>query len=186
MERDFFEDAVRHDERNAGLFTPEVPEQAAPEVPAQEAPETGMGPEASPGNATLYPGDKNGVPYDIVVQRLRFDEPEQAQPEALPATKNFRITDDNLGVGSLRAKFRMNMDAINTLQAIELEGRAATPAEQEILSRYMGWGGLPQAFDENNGEWASEFLELQSALTPEEYMAARASTLNAHYARFVP
>ena len=80
----------------------------------------------------------------------------------------------------------MNMDAINTLQAIELEGRAATPAEQEILSRYVGWGGLPQAFDENNGEWASEFLELQSALTPEEYMAARASTLNAHYARFVP
>ena len=186
VERDFFEDAVRHDERNAGLFTPEVPEQAAPEVPAQEAPETGMGPEASPGNATLYPGDKNGVPYDIVVQRLRFDEPEQAQPEALPATKNFRITDDNLGVGSLRAKFRMNMDAINTLQAIELEGRAATPAEQEILSRYVGWGGLPQAFDENNGEWASEFLELQAALTPEEYTAARASTLNAHYARFVP
>ena len=77
----------------------------------------------------------------------------------------------------------MNMDAINTLQAIELEGRSATPAEQEVLSKYVGWGGLPQAFDENNGEWANEFLELQAALTPEEYASARKSTLNAHYSR---
>ena len=77
----------------------------------------------------------------------------------------------------------MNMDAINTLQAIELEGRTATPAEQEILSRYVGWGGLPQAFDENNGEWTNEFLELKAALTPEEYASARTSTLNAHYSR---
>ena len=176
--RDFFEEAVRHDERNAGLFTPEVPEQAAP-----EAPETGMGPEASPGTATLYPGDKNGLPYDIIVETLHVDEPEQAQPEAVPATENFRITDDNLGVGSLREKFRRNMDAINTLQAIELEGRTATPAEQEILSRYVGWGGLSQAFDENNGDWTNEFLELQAALTPEEYASARKSTLNAHYTR---
>ena len=174
VERDFFEDAVRHDERNAGLFTPEVPEQAASEAPAP-------GPAPAPGTATLYPGDKNGLSYDIVVQRLRFDEPEQAQPEAVHARSNFRITDDHLGVGSLREKFRRNMDAINTLQAIELEDRAATPAEQEILSRYVGWGGLPQAFDENKGEWANEFLELQAALTPEEYTAARASTLNAHY-----
>ena len=65
---------------------------------------------------------------------------------------HFRITDDNLGVGSLREKFRRNMDAINTLQAIELEGRTATPAEQEILSRYVGWGGLSQAFDENRSK----------------------------------
>ena len=105
-----------------------------------------------------------------------MDEPEQAQPEAVPATENFRITDDNLGVGSLREKFRRNMDAINTLQAIELEGRTATPAEQEILSRYVGWGGLSQAFDENNGDWTNEFLELQAALTPEEYASARKST----------
>ena len=181
VEKDFFEDAVRHDERNAGLFTPEVPEQTAP-----EAPETGMGPEASPGTATLYPGDKNGLPYDIIVETLHVDKPEQAQPEAVPATENFRITDDNLGVGSLREKFRRNMDAINTLQAIELEGRAATPAEQEILSRYVGWGALADAFDPDKPEWAEEFLELQAALTPEEYQAVRASTLNAHYARFVP
>ena len=178
MEKDFFEDAVRHDERNAGLFSPEVPQ--------QEAPETTTKPETAPGTATLYPGDKNGLPYDIIVETLHVDEPEQAQPEATPATENFRITDDNLGVGSLREKFRRNMDAINTLQAIELEGRTATPAEQEILSCYVGWGGLPQAFDENNGEWTNEFLELKAALTPEEYASARTSTLNAHYARFVP
>ena len=175
VERDFFEDAVRHDERNAGLFSTEVPQ--------QEVPETTTKPEPAPGTATLYPGDKNGLPYDIIVETLHVDEPEQAQPEATPATENFRITDDNLGVGSLRAKFRMNMDAINTLQAIELEGRTATPAEQEILSRYVGWGGLPQAFDENNGEWTNEFLELKAALTPEEYASARTSTLNAHYSR---
>ena len=78
------------------------------------------------------------------------------------------------------------MDAINTLQAIELEGRDATPAEQELLSHYVGWGALADAFDPDKPEWAEEFLELQAALTPEEYQAARASTLNAHYARFVP
>ncbi len=175
VEKDFFEDAVRHDERNAGLFSPEVPQ--------QEAPETTTKPETAPGTATLYPGDKNGLPYDIIVETLHVDEPEQAQPEATPAAENFRITDDNLGVGSLREKFRRNMDAINTLQAIELEGRTATPAEQEILSCYVGWGGLPQAFDENNGEWTNEFLELKAALTPEEYASARTSTLNAHYSR---
>ena len=181
VEKDFFEDAVRHDERNAGLFTPEVPEQTA-----LEAPETGMGPEASPGTATLYPGDKNGLSYDIVVERLHIDKPEQTQPEAVPAAGNFRITDGHLGEGGPKAKFRMNMDAINTLQAIELEGRDATPAEQELLSHYVGWGALADAFDPDKPEWAEEFLELQAALTPEEYQAARASTLNAHYARFVP
>ena len=169
--RDFFEDAVRHDERNAGLFSPEAPEQEVPETAA------------APGTAMLYPGDKNGLPYDIIVQTLNTGQPEQAQPEAAPATENFRITDDHLGEGGPRAKFRMNMEAINTLQAIELEGRTATPAEQEVLSRYVGWGGLPQAFDENNGEWTNEFLELQAALTPEEYASARKSTLNAHYSR---
>lgn len=97
------------------------------------------------------------------------------------AAENFRITDDNLGVGSPKAKFRMNMDVINTLKAIELEGRTATPAEQEILSRYVGWGGLPDAFDPDKPDWANEFLELQAALTPEEYDSARRSILNAHY-----
>ena len=177
VEKDFFEDAVRHDERNVHLFTPEVPEQAAPEAPAPEAPAPGP----APGTATLYPGDKNGLSYDIVVERLHIDEPEQTQLEAVPAAGNFRITDGHLGEGGPKAKFRMNMDAINTLQAIELEGRDATPAEQELLSHYVGWGALADAFDPDKPEWAEEFLELQAALTPEEYQAARASTLNAHY-----
>ena len=171
VSRDFFEDAVRHDERNAGLFTPEVPEQEAPA--AEPAP--------TPGPAAIYPADKNGLPYDVVFQPLRFDGPEQDSPEQAPAAGNFRITDDHLGEGGPKAKFRMNMEAINTLQGIELEGRAATAAEQEILSRYVGWGGLADAFDPDKPGWTNEFLELQAALTPEEYRSARASSLNAHY-----
>ena len=134
VSKDFFEDAVRHDERNAHLFTQE-PE---PERPA-------------PGPATIYPGDKNGLPFDIVVERLPVDGPEQAQ--AVPGPANFRITDK----------------------------RAATPAEQEILSRYVGWGALADAFDPKKPDWANEYKELQVVLTPEEYNSARASTLNAHY-----
>lgn len=98
-----------------------------------------------------------------------------------PIKHDFHITDDNLGHGGAKAKFRMNMDAINTLQTIELENRLATLEEQEVLSRYVGWGGIPQAFEEGNDAWASEFAELYTALSPEEYEAARASTLNAHY-----
>ena len=129
---------------------------------------------------TIYPGDKNGLPFDIVVQRLPVDEPARTQPEQTGA-ENFRITDDHLGEGGPKAKFRMNMDAINTLQGIELEGRTATPEEQEILSRYVGWGGIPDVFDPDKPGWADEYLELKAALTPAEYEAARASVLNAHY-----
>ncbi len=129
----------------------------------------------------VYPGEKNGLPYDIVIQTIRTDEPErEAQPPA-PQAENFRITDDHLGDGGPKTKFRANMDAISTLKTIEDEGRNATPEEQEILSRDVGWGGLADAFDEDKPEWANEFKELQAALTPEEYTAARASTLNAHY-----
>ena len=188
--KDFFEDAVRHDERNAALFTPEAP---AAEVPAQsqgeqpEAPSPAGGTTATPGTTTIYPADKNGLPYDVVIQTLRFDEPEHAQPEQAPAaeqdsaTENFRITDDNLGVGGPKAKFRMNVDAIRTLKQIEAEGRSATKAEQEILSRYVGWGGIPDAFDQDKAEWSAEYQELKSLLTDSEYKSARASTLNAHY-----
>ncbi|MDD3822208.1 MAG: SNF2-related protein [Sphaerochaetaceae bacterium] len=111
----------------------------------------------------------------------QYPQPEQAPAEVQPAAENFRITDDTLGVGGPKAKFRMNMDAINTLRQIELEGRAATPEEQEVLSKYVGWGGLADAFDESKTAWANEYNELQSLLSPEEYAAARASTLNAHY-----
>ena len=94
---------------------------------------------------------------------------------------NFHITDDNLGHGGAKAKFRMNADAISLLRDLELEQRLATPAEQEILSRYVGWGGIPQAFDPDNAAWEAEYLELNALLAPDEFTAARASTLNAHY-----
>ena len=175
VEKDFFEDAVRHDERNVHLFTPEVPEQAAPEAPAPPPQET------APGTATLYPGDKNGLPYDIIVETLHVDEPEQAQPEAVPAAGNFHITDDHLGEGGPKVKYRMNVEAIRTLKQIEAEGRSATQAEQEILSRYVGWGGIPDAFDPDKAAWSAEYQELKSLLSEEEYKSARASTLNAHY-----
>lgn len=95
--------------------------------------------------------------------------------------ENFRITDDALGVGGAKAKFRANMAAINLLKELELEGAQATPEQQEVLSRYVGWGGLADAFDESKDNWKDEFAELYAALSPEEYAAARASTLNAHY-----
>ena len=95
--------------------------------------------------------------------------------------ENFRITDDELGVGGAKAKFRANMDAINLLKELEFEGLQASPEQQEILSRYVGWGGLADAFDESKDNWKDEFAELYATLSPEEYAAARASTLNAHY-----
>ena len=95
--------------------------------------------------------------------------------------QNFHITDDALGVGGAKAKFRANMAAIQLLQELEFEGLQASPEQQEILSRYVGWGGLADAFDENKPSWSDEFAELYATLSPEEYAAARASTLNAHY-----
>ena len=95
--------------------------------------------------------------------------------------QNFHITDDALGVGGAKAKFRANMAAIQLLQELEFEGLQASPEQQEILSRYVGWGGLADAFDENKPNWSDEFAELYATLSPEEYAAASASTLNAHY-----
>ena len=95
--------------------------------------------------------------------------------------QNFHITDNALGVGGAKAKFRANMAAIRLLQELEFEGLQASPEQQEILSRYVGWGGLADAFDENKPNWSDEFAELYATLSPEEYAAARASTLNAHY-----
>ena len=95
--------------------------------------------------------------------------------------QNFHITDDALGVGGAKAKFRANIAAIHLLQELEFEGLQASPEQQEILSRYVGWGGLADAFDENKPNWSDEFAELYATLSPEEYAAARASTLNAHY-----
>ena len=129
----------------------------------------------------VYPADKNNLPYDVEIRTLRFDEPEHDPPAPLPPAENFRILDDDLGTGGAKAKFRANMAAINLLKELEFEGAQATPEQQEILSRYVGWGGLADAFDESKDNWKDEFAELYAALSPEEYAAARASTLNAHY-----
>ena len=102
-----------------------------------------------------------------------------AQPKQEPM--NFRITDDDLGAGGPKTKYKANVESIRVLQTLDAEQRQATAEEQEILSRYVGWGGIPQAFDESNAEWSKEYAELQSLLTADEYKEARASTLNAFY-----
>ena len=107
---------------------------------------------------------------------------EKREPIVIaPPPENFRITDDHLGEGGAKTKFRRNMDAINTLKAIETENRYATPEEQEILSQYIGWGGLADAFDDSKEHWQKEFLELYDTLEPKEWTDAKSSTLNAHY-----
>ena len=105
----------------------------------------------------------------------------QEQEKAVIEPYNFRIQDNDLGAGGPKAKYKANMEAIHLLQTLEKEERLAAPEEQEILSRYVGWGGIPQAFEESNSNWADEYLELKNTLSPEEYRAARASTLNAFY-----
>ena len=164
MERDVFEQRLRESPANDRLI-----------AEAQEAE-----PQSGPVTETVevIPAEENHLPYDVIIQTIRAEEHESVKH----AEKiNFRITDDALGHGGPEAKLRMNMDAIRTLQTIEFEQRLATPEEQEILSRYVGWGSLPQVFEENNAAWADEFRELYETLSPEEYEAARASVLNAHY-----
>jgi len=107
--------------------------------------------------------------------------PRDSEPEQTQEPINFHITDDDLGAGGPKAKFRANMDAIYLLKTLENEGRMATPEEQETLSRFVGWGGISQAFDAESREWSGEYAEVKAALTPEEYREARASTLNAFY-----
>ncbi|MCU6691727.1 hypothetical protein OCV62_17525, partial [Gallintestinimicrobium propionicum] len=173
----------------------------------------------------VYPGDKNNLPYDVVVERLHIEEPEPPAPVTEPEktfeevldehpvsiqvngqwqtfpnakaaeeasyeeykanlrrnAKNFRITDEHLGEGGPKAKFQANVNAIRLLKELEAAGQQASPEQQEVLSRYVGWGGLSDAFDPEKPAWALEYAQLKELLTPEEYAAARSSTLNAHY-----
>ena len=154
-------------------------EQIAAEEAAEPEPEQ---PAYTVEPVAVYPGDKNNLPYDVVVQTLRANEPEpeQKQPQQ-PAPENFRIMDDSLGTGGPKEKFWRNIKAIATLKQIEQENRHATLEEQHLLSQYVGWGGLADAFDQDKPAWAAEYSELKELLTPEEYAAARGSTLNAHY-----
>ena len=122
-----------------------------------------------------FKAEDYGLPYDITIQTLRTKEEEKAKPE------NFHITDYNLGIGGAKEKFKNNIIAINLLKELEHEGRQATPEEQEILSRYVGWGGLADAFDDTNEKWGDEYRELYVTLSPDEYRAAKSSVLDAHY-----
>ena len=120
------------------------------------------------------------------IQKLLEQEKTELPPEEKTETlatdrHNFRINDDAIGVGGAKEKFRNNMAAINLLHELEIENRLATPEEQEVLSQYVGWGGLSMAFDEHNAAWAEEFKELYASLSPEEYRAAMESTLTAFY-----
>ena len=194
-------------------FEQERPEPAA-ETPAFQA-ET----------VAVYPGDKNNLPYDVVVQTLRTNEPEPPTPAVEPektldevldehpvsiqvngewqtfpnvkaaeeasyeeykanlrrTAENFRITDDHLGEGGPKAKFQANVEAIKLLKYLEETTEQATPEQQKILSRYVGWGGLADAFDPDKESWSKEYAQLKELLTRSEYAAARGSTLNAHY-----
>ena len=149
-----FERLLEEDERNAHLLSTD-------ETPAQSLEEIKL---------------KNIVP-DVTAQADEEHVPVSPQSVA----ENFRITDEHLGEGGAKTKFGNNLTAIQTLKQIEAEGRLATQDEQEILSRYVGWGGLADAFDPDKSAWADEYRQLAAILTPEEYDAARASTLNAHY-----
>ena len=149
-----FEHLLAEDERNAHLLP-------ADETPAQSS-------------------EKINLENIVLDYTAQVDEPRVPVPSQ-PVAENFRITDEHLGEGGAKAKFSANLEAISVLKMVESEQRQATPEEQEVLSRYVGWGGLPQAFDENSAAWHQEYEALKSILTPEEYDAARASTLNAHY-----
>ena len=202
-----------------------VQEQAEPAVEAAATvEEAAEAPAFHSETVAVYPGDKNHLPYDVVVERLHVGRPEPTPPEPTPDTEpeekpdhpvaipvngewqtfpnqraaeqaayqeyrdnlrrnaeNFRITDDHLGEGGPKAKYQANVAAIKLLKYLEETTGQATPEQQEVLSRYVGWGGVADAFDPDKPAWAAEYAELKELLTSEEYAAARASTLNAHY-----
>ena len=133
----------------------------------------------------IYPAEENRMPYDIVIQTIGSKSPtlDAVEPErsTLELAGNFHITDDDLGVGGPKQKFARNIEAIRTLFQLEQEHRGATAEEQEVLSQYVGWGGLPDAFDPDKSNWSKEYAELKGLLSEDEYAAARGSVLNAHY-----
>ena len=170
--RDTFEQMLAEDTRNDELFfrqTDAMPAESENFVLTEEAP-------SDP--ATQQPQEEIRL-HNLVID-LTGQETERKEAEPYKA-QNFRITDDHLGEGGAKTKYAFNIAAIQTLKQIEAEGRQATPQEQETLSKYVGWGGLPQAFDAENASWQKEYQQLKSLLKDEEYAAARGSTLNAHY-----
>ena len=170
--RDTFEQMLAEDTRNDELFfrqTDAVPAESENFVLTEEVP-------SDP--APQQPQEEIRL-HNLVID-LTGQETERKEAEPYKA-QNFRITDDHLGEGGAKTKYAFNIAAIQTLKQIEAEERQATPQEQEILSGYVGWGGIPQAYDGNNAQWSEEYQQLKSLLKDEEYAAARGSTLNAHY-----
>ena len=130
----------------------------------------------------VYPAKENNLPFDIVIQTISTESPTvEAERPTLELAGNFRITDDHLGEGGAKQKYARNIEAIRTLFKLEQEHRGATAEEQQVLSQYVGWGGLADAFDPGKDSWAKEYAELKGLLSEDEYAAARSSTLNAHY-----
>ena len=133
----------------------------------------------------IYPAEENRMPYDIMIQTIGSKSPalDAVEPErsTLELAGNFHITDDDLGIGGPKQKYARNIEAIRTLFQLEQEHRGATAEEQQVLSQYVGWGGLADAFDPSKDSWAKEYAELKGLLSEDEYAAARSSTLNAHY-----
>ena len=155
---------------------PPSAEPAEPEPPAMSEEEALL--LEQEGRAALSEMGEFVPDFDDAISQAEIDEPPVPQK---PPAENFRIMDDDLGKGGAKEKFWRNIKAIATLKQIESENRNATPEEQHILSQYVGWGGLADAFDTDKAGWRVEYDELKGVLTPEEYAAARASTLNAHY-----
>ena len=181
-----FERELRNDERNRYItdyLTTELSDDAREkQTPALGSDDAVVAqPEIRERTVTYYDAEANHLPYDVVFQTIGSAPEPEPEPAPHAPPRNFHITNDHLGEGGTKARFRANMDAIHLLKQLESEGRMATTDEQETLSRYTGWGAIPDAFDENKGGWAKEYAELKAALTPEEYEAARGSTLNAHY-----
>ena len=130
----------------------------------------------------VYPAKENNLPFDIVIQTISTESPTvEAEHSAPEPAGNFRITDDDLGVGGPKQKYARNIEAIQTLRTLEEEHRGATAEEQQVLAQYVGWGSLADAFDPSKDSWAKEYAELKGLLSEDEYAAARSSTLNAHY-----
>ena len=133
----------------------------------------------------IYPAEENRMPYDIVIQTIGSKSPalDAVEPErsTLELAGNFRITDEHLGEGGAKQKYARNIEAIRTLFKLEEEHRGATAEEQQVLSQYVGWGGLADAFDPNKENWSAEYTQLKELLSEDEYAAARSSVLNAHY-----
>ncbi|WP_442490289.1 DEAD/DEAH box helicase family protein [Faecalibacterium prausnitzii] len=133
----------------------------------------------------IYPAEENRMPYDIVIQTIGSKSPalDAVEPErsTLELAGNFHITDDDLGIGGPKQKYARNIEAIRTLFKLEQEHRGAIAEEQQVLSQYVGWGGLADAFDPGKDSWAKEYAELKGLLSEDEYAAARGSVLNAHY-----